>query len=222
MHNIKLSTLDLMFHTDLISCFVGFVITTLVTTSLTLLFTLVTSQDRQIENSSANMTKPESTLSEDYSIESTMSDLQNGIVQLTNTANDTHTSFPAHFSAVTETSASEVSRKSIHEEVTIGDTSSPESIKLEPSITHISTLSDRTGDQGTEKTQVYALPGSSEPASRSQPHSFTFSTPYQTMDTFESNLLLKGHESTDSVRFSAESLSTVRGTTSTHLFSRYC
>ena len=27
MHNIKLSTLDLMFHTDLISCFVGFVIT---------------------------------------------------------------------------------------------------------------------------------------------------------------------------------------------------
>ena len=168
------------------------------------------------------MTKPESTLSEDYSTESTMSDLQNGIVQLTNTADDTHTSFPAHFSAVTETSASEVSRESIHEEVTTGDASSPESIKLEPSFTHISTLSDRTGDHGTETTQVYALPGSSEPSSWPQPHSFTFSTPYQTMNTFESNLLLKGHERTDSVRFSVESVSTVGGTTSTHLFSRYC
>ena len=168
------------------------------------------------------MTKPEPTLSEEYSTGSEMSNLLDGIIYPTNIADDTDTSFPAHFNAVTETSASEISRKSIQEEVTTGDTSSPESIKLEPSITHISTLSDRTGDQGTKTTQVYALPGSSEPASRSQPHSFTFSKPYQTMDTFESNLLLKGHESTDSVRFSAESLSTVGGTTSTHLFSRYC
>ena len=151
-----------------------------------------------------------------------MGDLQDRIIHPTNIADDTDTSFPAHFSAVTETSASEISRKSIHVEVTTGDTSSLESIKLDPSITHISTLNDRTSDQGTETTQVYALPGSSEPASWSQPHSFTFSTPYQTMNTFESNLLLKGHESTDSVRFSAESVSTVGGTTSTHLFSRYC
>ena len=189
---------------------------------MTLLFTLVTSQDRQIENSSANMMKPKPTLSEENSTQSTMSNLQDGIVHPTNIADDTDTSFPAHFNAVTETSATEVAGKSSHEEVTTGDTSSPESIKLEPSITRISTISDCTGDQGTETTQVYALPGSSEPASRSQPHSFTFSTPYQTMDTFESNLLLKGHESTDSMRFSAESLSTVGGTTSTHLFSRYC
>ena len=166
--------------------------------------------------------KPTPILSEENSTESGMSNLQDGIILLTNTVDDIDTSLPAHFSAVAETSTSEVSRESIHEEVTTGDNSSPESIKLEPSITHISTLNDRTGDQGTETTQVYALPGSSEPASWSQPHSFTFSTPYQTVNTFESNLLLKGHESTDSVRFSAESVSTVGGTTSTHLFSRYC
>ena len=176
-----------------------------------MVFTLVTSQDRQIKNRTGNMMKPKPTLSGQYSTVSTY------------IADDTDTSFPTHVrsSTVTETSASEVSRKSLQEEVMAGYTSNPESIKLEPSITHISTLSNRAGDHRIDKSQAHGLPGLSESATWSQPHSFAFSTPYQTLNAFETDMLLEAHERS----FSAESVSTVADTTSTHslhLFSRYC
>ena len=203
--NISLNTLILRF--------AEFAITTTVWTSLILLCTLVTSQDHQMENRTGNMMKLKPTLSEQYLTVSTY------------IADDIDSTFPTHVrtSTVTETSASEMLRKSLQEEVTAGYTSSPESIKLEPSITHVSTLSNRTGDRRIDKSQV--LPSSSESTTWSQPHSFAFSTPYQTLNAFETDMLLEAHERSDSVNFSAEPHSTVGGTTSTHnlhLFSRYC